>query len=248
MIDKVLENIGLTKGEIKVYLALLELGNTTTGKIITHSRLSSGKIYEILDKLIDKGLATFIIKEKTKHFQATNPKKILEYHDKKKKELNLQEKEINLILPEIVERYETTKDKNQTIVYNGIQGLRTALFDTLNSLEKDDEWLAMGVRGNRAENVTIVWKQWLKARIKGKIKSKMILANKESYETWKKTKFTEFRLLPLTSTAPFTVSGNTVLIYNWQDISVVKIENKVIADSFREFYLSLWKVAKIPKK
>jgi HTH-type transcriptional regulator, sugar sensing transcriptional regulator len=247
MIKQVLDKIGLTNGEIKVYLALLELGDTTTGKIISHSKLSSGKIYEILDRLIEKGLATYIIKEKTKYFQATNPKKILEYHESRKQDLQKQEKEIKSVLPSIIERYEATREESETIVYKGVQGLKTVLFDTLDSLNKEDEWLAMGVRANRPENVTIVWKQWLIERIKRKINSKMIVANKDSYEAWKKTKLTEFRLLPLISSAPFTVSGDTVLIYNWEDISVVKIKNRAIADSFREFYMSLWKTAKVIK-
>src|SRR3989344_337750 len=63
MNEQLLEDIGLTKGEIKVYLTLLKLRETTTGKIIEEAQISSGKIYEILDKLIKKGLVSYIIKE-----------------------------------------------------------------------------------------------------------------------------------------------------------------------------------------
>ena len=62
-VEILLEELGLTKGEIKVYLTLLKLGETTTGKIVEEAGISSGKIYEILEKLIRKGLASFIIKE-----------------------------------------------------------------------------------------------------------------------------------------------------------------------------------------
>ena len=65
MNEQLLEDIGLTKGEIKVYLTLLKLRETTTGKIIEEAQISSGKIYEILDKLIKKGLVSYIIKDKT---------------------------------------------------------------------------------------------------------------------------------------------------------------------------------------
>ena len=44
MNEKLLEEIGLTKGEIRVYLTLLKLGETTTGKIIDNAEISSGKI------------------------------------------------------------------------------------------------------------------------------------------------------------------------------------------------------------
>ena len=70
---ELLEAIGLTKSEIKVYLALLELGSSTTGPIVEKSGASSSKIYEILEKLIQKGLVGHVIKAGKKHFEAAPP-------------------------------------------------------------------------------------------------------------------------------------------------------------------------------
>ena len=44
MIEEILHQIGLTEGEIKVYLSLLELGSTSTGKIIKKSHISGSKV------------------------------------------------------------------------------------------------------------------------------------------------------------------------------------------------------------
>ena len=41
---KVLADLGLTDGEIRVYTALLELGASTSGKIIEKSKISPSKI------------------------------------------------------------------------------------------------------------------------------------------------------------------------------------------------------------
>ena len=60
-----LREAGLTEGEIKVYLALLELGSSTTGPIVDKSGISRSIIYQILEKLMEKGLVSFITKEKT---------------------------------------------------------------------------------------------------------------------------------------------------------------------------------------
>ena len=79
MIEKTLEEIGLTKSEIKVYLALLELGSSQTGKIVQKSKAASSKIYEILEKLIQKGLVSYIIKSGIKHFEAAPPERIMDY-------------------------------------------------------------------------------------------------------------------------------------------------------------------------
>ena len=52
METKALREAGLTKGEIKVYLALIELGSTTTGPLIEKSKVSRSIVNEILKKLI----------------------------------------------------------------------------------------------------------------------------------------------------------------------------------------------------
>ena len=52
MNSKLLEEAGLTEGESKVYLALLELGTTKTGPLIKKARVSSSKVYKILDRVL----------------------------------------------------------------------------------------------------------------------------------------------------------------------------------------------------
>ena len=59
--EDILKSIGLSEREIKVYLALLELGQTTVGPVATKTRIQHPKIYQTLEKLIDKGLVNFII-------------------------------------------------------------------------------------------------------------------------------------------------------------------------------------------
>ncbi|MGD9276028.1 MAG: helix-turn-helix domain-containing protein [Candidatus Pacearchaeota archaeon] len=98
---KELEGIGLTNSEILVYTTLLKIGQSATGKIVSNAKISSGKIYEVLDKLIDKGLAGYILKNNVKHFSALNPEKLKEYIAKKKKEIQEKEKEVGKIIPEL---------------------------------------------------------------------------------------------------------------------------------------------------
>src|SRR3989344_3052406 len=94
---ELLEEIGLTKSEIKVYLALLELGSSTTGPIVDKSGASSSKMYEILERLIQKGLAGYVIKSGTKYFEAADPKRLFDYLKEKKNKLDQQEKDLQQI-------------------------------------------------------------------------------------------------------------------------------------------------------
>ena len=51
MDTKILEQAGFTKGEIRVYLALLELSETTTGNIIKNLKLQGLKYMKYLRNL-----------------------------------------------------------------------------------------------------------------------------------------------------------------------------------------------------
>ncbi len=93
----VLRELGLTDGEVRVYLALVGLGNTTVGSLIDESKVSSSKVYIILEKLIQKGLATYIIKGKVKYFQANPPNALMDFLKKKEENLKSQEKNLTKI-------------------------------------------------------------------------------------------------------------------------------------------------------
>lgn len=60
MNTQILEDIGLTNAEIKVYLALLELGTATAGPILEKSHLQNSVVHMTLNKLIEKGFVTFV--------------------------------------------------------------------------------------------------------------------------------------------------------------------------------------------
>ncbi len=56
-----LTTLGLTQGEAKAYLAMIQIGPSRVGKIVEISGVSQSKIYNVLDRLILKGLASYNI-------------------------------------------------------------------------------------------------------------------------------------------------------------------------------------------
>ena len=69
MIENTLKSVGFTSAEIKVFMALLELGSSTVTQIVEKSGTTSSKIYELLDKLIRKGLVSQVIKAGRKYYE-----------------------------------------------------------------------------------------------------------------------------------------------------------------------------------
>ncbi|MEK6859599.1 MAG: helix-turn-helix domain-containing protein [Nanoarchaeota archaeon] len=247
MNQKLLEEIGLTKGEITIYLTLLKLGETTTGKIIDEAQISSGKIYEILDKLIKKGLVSFIIKEKTKYFSAASPNRILDFLHEKEKELKIKEQELTKEIPLLLQFQKSKKENYETHLYKGFKGIQTAIFEVLNDLTSKDEVLAMGIISSKKEQFNILWQNWHNQRIKKKIICKAIFSDKETeyYKTFKKMPRTEVKYLQGITPSAIDIIGSKVLIFTYgEEISCLSINNKEIADSFRTFFSTLWKVSK----
>src|SRR3989344_8998366 len=114
--------IGLTEGESKVYLALSELGSSSVGPIVKKSRVAYSNIYDILNRLIDKGIVSFIIKNKTKYFQAGPPSNLIYFLDKKQEQIVEQRESLKKMLPEL-ERFQHLEAKEEAEIFLGNNGL-----------------------------------------------------------------------------------------------------------------------------
>ncbi len=245
MNERLLEDLGLTRGEVVVYQTLLKLGETTTGKIVDEAGISSGKIYEILEKLIRKGLASYIVKEKTKYFRAASPQRILEYVREKEKALKVREKELEKEMPALFALQKNIPEHGTTL-FKGLKGFRTAIFESLSLLNQTDIVLGMGVLSTKGEEYNLLWEQWHRERVKRKIACKILFSdsNTEYYNRLKHLKYVETRVLQRVTPAAVDVLGRRVLILtHGEQPSCLVIENEQIAQSFRSFFESLWKTS-----
>jgi len=245
--ESVLREIGLTDGEIRVYLALLELGQTTTGKITEKSQISGSKVYEVLDRLINKGMASVVIVRGTKHFQASPPEKILNYLDEKESRLKDEKEKIKEILPQLKLKQKFGEKRSAAIVLKGFEGSKTAYNDLLNTMKRGEEWLSMGLSSQpkRWENY---FNKFQEIRAKKGIILKHLLNEQYQviFETRKNLPCTHFRFLPKETQMPASVDiyQNKVIISVLEEEgTTVMIEDEKIAESFRKYFEMLWKTA-----
>ncbi len=248
MIDEALRNIGLTQGERKVYLALLDLGSTTTGDITKKSRVSGSKVYEVLDRLREKGFANVITKNGVKYFEAAEPYRILDYLKEKESRLAKEKLEIQKILPELMLRRKSTV-KNDVKVFTGWEGLKTAEEDILESLDKGEEWLSMGLAHQPKEWEIYFTEKHVERAAKGIILKHLLNEKYRSlYHARKHMANTYFRFLPKEMEMPMSteIYKNKVLIFILEKecpLAII-IENKFAAESFRKYFKTLWNSAK----
>jgi sugar-specific transcriptional regulator TrmB len=248
MVESALKKIGLTDGEIKAYLALLEVGPSSIGKIIKKSKVSGSKAYEVLDRLMGKGLVSSITKNNVKHFEAASPEKILDYLEEKKQDIDVEKVEVQKIIPDLILKQKSTK-KSEVRVFTGWEGMKTAEEDILGSLEKGDEWVSMGLTWQPKEWEIYFNKKQIERAEKGIIHKHLLNKKYKSlYETRKHLPHTEFRFLSEQMEMPTSteVYKNKVAIFIVikENPMVIIIENENVANSFRKYFYVMWKMAK----
>ena len=123
MDTKILEDLGLTQGEVKVYLALFKLGSTTTGPIVKKAKIHASKVYPILDRLIEKGLVSFVKKGKKTFYEAAPARRILDYVHEKQASLKQQESSVLQILPQLELQRKIEEKITEATVFKGIKAL-----------------------------------------------------------------------------------------------------------------------------
>src|SRR3989344_5935177 len=122
---KILEEIGFSKGEVKVYFALLEIGETTIGPLSKKSDVTPAKVYQITEKLEKKGLSSHVINSGTKFFKAVNPRQIVAFLDEKIRKIEEEKKEIKKIIPSIEAKQKLSKDSQSAEIYKTFKGMRS---------------------------------------------------------------------------------------------------------------------------
>lgn len=248
MNTQILEKIGLTKGESKVYLTLLKIGQTTISKLVTESEVSRSKVYEILDRLMQKGLVSSIIEEESKHFMAINPKIIPDLLDKRVEEITEQKKEIMNSLPELLRTIETNKNNQSVQVVQGWKAVKNIFYSLIKEASKKDIWYAFGIPKAMAKERETLFKHWRHETDKIGIKQ-MLIANKEirnSEELAPKSKFSSIRYNSYETPTSVDIFKNNVILGVWAEKPIIiLIEGKSVAQSFKAFFDILWKSAKI---
>ena len=236
--------IGLTEGESKVYLSLSELGSSTVGPIVKKSRVAYSNIYDILNRLIDKGIVSFIIKNKTKYFQAAPPSNLVLYLDKKEKEISSQKESLKKILPDL-EKLQEVKQAEEAEIFLGKKGLRTAYEKFIKNASKGDELLFFYIHEERyGEESNLFYNSIVD--LSRKIKNRGI-CNKNYRKSWfaKKSKFLKMKFSDIPIPGNIDILNDKILIVSWRDsIFSVLIHSQSLADNFSDYFNQVWKQAK----
>lgn len=246
MIENIFQEFGLTQYETKVYLALIELGESTTGQILSKANIHSGKIYQILDSLKNKGFVSEVIKNGVRRYTPTEPNEILEFFEKKRKDIDQQEIIFKDILPELIKKINETKEEIHIEIFTGFQGMKKA-FDKEIRLYKKSGFLRInGITNyNRFPKKFVNYFQYyiFQKREESKVKIKKIIDKEAKNNVHEKQ--AQIRLLRYSSIITFNTLEDLIIISVWTEEPLfLTIESKEISKAFRENFDLLWTISK----
>jgi len=238
--ERVLESIGFSKNEIKVYLDLIKQDSSTALELAKRTGIHRSNTYDILRSLMTKGFIREMTVGGKRVFRALHPERIRNY-------LNQKKQEFEEVLPEL-EKYSKKEDVlNKSWISEGTFAAREALMDLLKMKESI---MVFGASVTYAGGLGKGFlEEFHRERIKNKIVMKRVFTQgtERDNKHYTKLKHTEARYLPdrfESHMSTVICGGTTLFLIFGKPTLVITIKNKDVADSYRKYFKIIWNASK----
>ena len=121
-----LEKLGYTPHEVKIYLAALELGDATVTELAHKAEFPRTTVQEVIEHMQKKGLLKPFIKKQHKYWVAENPERLLA-------NLKANEESFTDLLPELMSLRRNPSNKPQMVLYTGLSEIKNIMDDIIES-------------------------------------------------------------------------------------------------------------------
>jgi sugar-specific transcriptional regulator TrmB len=236
-----LKEFGFSEREEKVYLALLQLGSTTVGPIASETKIQHAKIYQTLEKLITKGYATYILKSKTKYFQALSPKKVLTDHKEK-------EQKLKLLIPKLEQLEQFSQSPQLAKVYEGYEAIKSLFSQMLT--EKPKFYYAFAFQNEylQSEQAVRFLRNVHQRLAEEKVEDKAIAhksIRKQFIKSYGDIVGMEYRFTNLAIPFGLIICENRIINWIWGERpTAIVIESEQIAKLYKTFFNEQWDLTK----
>jgi predicted DNA-binding transcriptional regulator len=245
-LKKILIECGVTEKEATLYLRLLELGSATSGELMKELGFYSKTVYELLEKLTDKGLVSYVVQSNVKYFEAENPERLLDAIHEQEMVLRGRKERISQILPVLKGKRALSKEPQEATIYKGKRGMKSVFED---QLKQKGEILIFGGGGKFKATLGPYSELWHKKRAKLGIPIRLLwnegLRKRKGY--LKDYRLIRLKFLPkeFDNPAPAVIYGDKVTITVWSQTPLATvIRSNEAAKSYRSYFNTLWAMAK----
>lgn len=251
--EQELIKLGFSTNQARVYLALLELGQSRAGMIIAKAKLPRQTVYNTLAELEEKELVFSVVKSGRKNFQTKDPQQLLE-------NVRLQEETIEKLLPQLISKRDTSKNISDIRVYEGLDGFKTVHMTNIKNQEKDSVNYIIGAGSQKwidlAKEAGILYK-YEKIRIERNVDQRLLAYENQrneisnfmdkDYRDQSQLQRKKFKFLPESSYSPVGIQiwndRIELIVYSTHPI-IFEIKNIEVVKSFENYFNFLWNIAK----
>ncbi|HLC33250.1 MAG TPA: helix-turn-helix domain-containing protein [Candidatus Nanoarchaeia archaeon] len=237
----ILKELGLTEREAKVYAALVEHPGTV-GPLAKATGLAYTKVYEALNKLLERGLAAYVLVSKTRHFQASPPKAMLDLLDEKKKR-------VQELVSELELKRKYAQDPQTASVHDGFKACKALLFRIVDEIDKSDEYCAFALKeAYRTSDApylfTTIHKNLEEKKIVDKILAHVQI-RKEMKKVYGKNKNIQIRFTKMNTPIGVLIVKNKVVQLVWGERpTAIEITSTQIYEQYKRFFDEIWQSTK----
>jgi len=247
MSTKLLQQIGLTEDQAKIYSNLVHNGALPARKIATQTGINRSLVYKLLKELIEFGLVT----EHTEglsvsKFSALHPSRLQSIVDKKAEDFKLADQALAETVSALSMQFNITCGKPTVHFYEGAEGVALLNKDILRT--KSDIQVIRSPFDNNTEELDKHAKKLLEDRAKIGIHERLIVPIKNTPSSitpeWdKKNLITRVRVPreELLNPAQMVIYGDKVAFTSFKDCMITTIiEDKNITDTCSMMFEALW--------
>ena len=232
--EEALKELNLNDKEVKVYLSLLMLGQSTVNEVAKKARLNRVSTYDILKSLLERGFVSYVIISGVKHFEAVEPSRFLDSLEEK------QEK-IKEVMPELASIKASLTKKPQIEVYEEINGLKSIFNDILS---ENKETLFVG-DPKMLDSLQFYFPHFIKQKRKQGLFSKVITYDCPAMRKYKREapeKFINMKFIEQKVDMTKVIYGNKVAFLTFREKNSIGIliNNEEIANTERKLFDILW--------
>lgn len=242
-IIEILEKVGLTSQESRIYLALLELSESQTGNLCKYTNIASSNIYKLLDSLMQKGLVNYRLQNNIKIFMPANPETLNELFLKKQKKLEEERIEINNIITHLKKRKTETEPFSNYKYFEGISGIKSMWYEINDEMTNDYTIKIYTAKKESYQRFVGFYDEHHKIRQKKKIKEQLIFP-KEDEELAKKriNQLTQIRFKDLKNQCEWGIIGNKLFMQyiTGKTPRGFIIEDEKFAKTFEQTFNQIW--------
>jgi sugar-specific transcriptional regulator TrmB len=242
MLDELVA-LDLTAGEARVYLSLLRLGPSKVGSIVRESRVSYSKMYDVLERLANKGLVSHVLIGKVRHFSAAEPYRLHDYIRKKEESLQSEKEAIDRLIPGLL-KYAGAGKRNSAEIFIGLKGLRTAYKILLQDAKKGDVLRYFYPFDDYHEVASPFYARLYLFQKQKRLDERGIgTASFKKSKHYRELKNVNMRFVSFPLPGTMDIFGDRMLIIAWESTTGILISSKEITDHFKRYFDSLWQIA-----